>query len=132
MAILTPDQLPNTTTVADADVFIMQQNNVVGKVNFAVLREVLLAAAKHYIDLEVTFAHDEVATVLTSVNIQLSNKSPMVHTHAPSQVGLGNVANLAPADLPLSDALINALLGKADTIGGGVGTHLEVTGTPAW
>lgn len=34
---------------------------------------------------------------------------PRAHTHVPSQVGLGNVANLAPADMPVSNATATAL-----------------------
>ena len=34
---------------------------------------------------------------------------PRAHTHMPSQVGLGNVANLAPADMPVSNATAAAL-----------------------
>lgn len=34
---------------------------------------------------------------------------PRAHTHVPSQVGLGNVANLAPADMPVSTATAAAL-----------------------
>ena len=40
---------------------------------------------------------------------------PRAHSHVPSQVGLGNVANLAPPDLPVSTATANAL---ASAIGG--------------
>lgn len=35
------------------------------------------------------------------------------HTHTPAQAGLGNVANVAPADLPISTATAAALDGKA-------------------
>lgn len=34
---------------------------------------------------------------------------PQAHTHTPAQVGLGNVANLAPADMPVSTATAAAL-----------------------
>lgn len=34
---------------------------------------------------------------------------PRAHTHTPSQVGLGNVANLAPPDMPVSNATAAAL-----------------------
>lgn len=34
---------------------------------------------------------------------------PRAHTHMPSQVGLGNVANLAPTDMPVSTATAAAL-----------------------
>ena len=34
---------------------------------------------------------------------------PRAHTHTPSQVGLGNVANLAPADMPVSNATATAI-----------------------
>ena len=34
---------------------------------------------------------------------------PQAHTHTPAQVGLGNVANLAPPDLPVSTATATAL-----------------------
>lgn len=34
---------------------------------------------------------------------------PRTHTHTPSQVGLGNVANLAPADMPVSNATATAI-----------------------
>lgn len=34
---------------------------------------------------------------------------PRAHTHVPSQVGLGNVANLAPPDMPVSNATATAL-----------------------
>ena len=34
---------------------------------------------------------------------------PRAHTHTPSQVGLGNVANLAPPDMPVSNATATAL-----------------------
>lgn len=40
---------------------------------------------------------------------------PQAHAHTPAQVGLGNVANLAPPDLPVSTATANAL---ASAIGG--------------
>ena len=39
--------------------------------------------------------------------------APASHTHPPAQVGLGNVANVAPADLPVSAATAQALDGKA-------------------
>ena len=34
---------------------------------------------------------------------------PRAHSHVPSQVGLGNVANLAPSDMPVSNATAAAL-----------------------
>lgn len=34
---------------------------------------------------------------------------PRAHTHTPSQVGLGNVANLTPADMPVSNATATAI-----------------------
>lgn len=34
---------------------------------------------------------------------------PRAHTHTPSQVGLGNVANLAPPDMPVSNATATAI-----------------------
>lgn len=40
---------------------------------------------------------------------------PQAHAHTPAQVGLGNVANLAPPDLPVSTATASAL---ASAIGG--------------
>ena len=34
---------------------------------------------------------------------------PQTHTHTPAQVGLGNVANLAPPDMPVSNATATAI-----------------------
>ena len=45
---------------------------------------------------------------------------PRAHTHTPSQVGLGNVANLAPADMPVSNATATAI---AESMNG----HLSAT-----
>ena len=45
---------------------------------------------------------------------------PRAHMHTPSQVGLGNVANLAPADMPVSNATATAI---AESMNG----HLSAT-----
>lgn len=49
------------------------------------------------------------------------------HAVTKAQVGLGNVTNLAPADLPLSDAEIGALALKADKATTYTKTEVDVT-----
>ena len=53
-----------------------------------------------------------------SVDNLLSGKADVVHSHTAADVGLGNVANLSPANLPLSTASVSALALKADLVGG--------------
>lgn len=55
------------------------------------------------------------ARVTCKATVQELVQSVAPHTHTPADIGLGNVADLAPADMPISTAVAAALGSKLDT-----------------
>lgn len=118
MPNITIDQLPNANVCDPADLYIVQQGVTVYKITFSSLLDWLTILANNHIDQRIALEANNILNAYNNVSIALTNKANANHTHTPADVGLGNVENIAPEDLPLSNALIAELAKKANITDG--------------
>lgn len=135
MPNITPSQLPLLGgPITDNAIFIVQQGGIVAKVPFSALHAIVKTALESYIDSQFQSTYSDVQSSISALVSQLGQKADTVHTHGPSGVGLGNVENIAPLDMPISIALQEALDDKVNVGECGMGEELEINGgdPPEW
>lgn len=110
---VTPGQLATlanlSLTLLDTDILVIQQGGIVVGATVAELSDVISAGVTADVQLAIDVVATDLDTQLTALLTALAGKADANHAHTPASVGLGNVANLAPADLPISTAMQEAL-----------------------
>ena len=135
MPNITPTQLPLLADpLNDNAIFIVQQDGVVAKVPFSALHAIVRGALEQYIVSRFQSTYAGVQNTISGLTDALSQKSPINHSHTPSQVGLSNVQNIAPENMPISIAVQEALDAKVDNDTFNIGEELIINGgaPPAW
>ena len=136
MANKTPSQLDTLSqhgeTLSDQSIFIVQQGAVVGKVTFGELVDTIMPVLETFVTDTIANDYIAVQASIDSLTTSIANKAASNHTHTKADIGLSNVANTAPLDLPISTAVQDALDLKAN-LDAVVGETLLVAGTgPQW
>ena len=117
MPIFTPDQLVTLLTNVTLNIashLVIDQNLTTRHIPISDLREELLSRTMNdnaFFDMQVNarwISH------LNSISNGLNYVASTGHSHISLQVGLGNVQNIAPADMPISIAVQEALSTKKD------------------
>jgi hypothetical protein len=131
MPTITPSQLPAGGTLANDDIFIVQQGTIVAKVTYASIRQAMLSTLQSYVDQELATEYNGVVQDIASLQNEVSVKAHVDHTHTKDQVGLSLVENIAPLNMPISTAMQDALDLKMD-IGDFTAAGLAIAGTRDW
>lgn len=107
-----PSALPRITTLNEplnaSAIVIVEASGHVLKLTLAEIITYLLVTRFGRSEWPLSLV-DTLPDTLVTLAGEVADKSPILHTHTPASVGLGNVANLAPADLPISLAVQEAL-----------------------
>ena len=109
MSTILPINLPNATSLSATDLFIVQQGTLVLKLHYSTLQAALVTTTHAYVDNVIGSVYGSVLNQITALQTSLNSKAAADHIHTKAEIGLGEVENLAPLDLPLSTALIDAL-----------------------
>lgn len=114
MHIHPPSMLPTIASIEEG-ILIVQKSGTSTYITITDLVDLITASV-----VADTYLINAIETTLSSpttlIEALLEAKADTGHLHDPGQVGLGNVEDIAPADLPISDAAIAALDTKADMI----------------
>ena len=116
--------------LSNAALFIVEQDNIVGKTTLYDIASLIMETIEGYVDDQFSTTYLTVQQTITSLTSQLQSKAEIGHTHLPASVGLGNVQNISPEDMPVSTALQLALNDKQDI--GIVEATAIVINTPEW
>lgn len=131
MHTITPSQLPTASSLLDNDVFIVQQGTLVGKTNYSTMRQAIVLAVQAYVNQELTTEYANVISSISSLTNALAQKANSTHTHSKADVGLSLVENIAPLDMPVSNAM-QALLDLKMDAANFTATALAISGTRDW
>jgi len=122
-------------TLDDTAIVVVDQSDFVFNTSLGELIDLL----DSYILTDInTLVDSSAATLQTNIDAlvaQLASKADDPHTHTKDQVGLSNVENLSPADMPISDATQSALdlkLNIADYVVPTTALSLLIADTADW
>ena len=133
MALITPDQLPVASALQSTDIFIVQQGSVVAQVNFPTLLSAIWTTITSYLNARLASEYADVTADLSALSTLVNSKAAGNHTHTKASIGLGDVQNIAPLDMPVSTALQIALATKLPAGGSAVSIAVgNVNNEPEW
>lgn len=108
-AVLSINGMTGSVVLQKADIGLDQVDNT------ADTDKPISSSVQFALDQKSDKAHSHSVANITGLTGALAQKSPVGHTHNPSEVGLGFVKNIRPEDMPISSAVASALDQKADS-----------------